>query len=51
MLRIAAQGHRFRRQHPEPARNKAIRRKLGPAKQCLETVRGIGYRFSDPMRD
>jgi two-component system, OmpR family, phosphate regulon response regulator PhoB len=30
---------------------KAIRRKLGPAKECLETVRGIGYRFSDPLRD
>jgi two-component system alkaline phosphatase synthesis response regulator PhoP len=26
---------------------KAIRRKLGPAKQCIETVRGVGYRFSD----
>ena len=27
---------------------KAIRRKLGPARDCLETVRGVGYRFSDP---
>ena len=26
---------------------KAIRRKLGPARDCLETVRGVGYRFSD----
>ena len=27
---------------------KAIRRKLGKARGCLETVRGVGYRFSDP---
>jgi len=27
---------------------KAIRRKLGKARDCLETVRGVGYRFSDP---
>jgi two-component system phosphate regulon response regulator PhoB len=27
---------------------KAIRRKLGGARDCLETVRGVGYRFSDP---
>lgn len=27
---------------------KAIRRKLGEARGCLETVRGVGYRFSDP---
>ena len=26
---------------------KAIRRKLGPAKSCVETVRGVGYRFTD----
>lgn len=26
---------------------KAIRRKLGEARACLETVRGVGYRFSD----
>jgi two-component system phosphate regulon response regulator PhoB len=26
---------------------KAIRRKLGSARDCLETVRGVGYRFSD----
>ena len=26
---------------------KAIRRKLGRVRHCLETVRGIGYRFSD----
>jgi DNA-binding response OmpR family regulator len=26
---------------------KAIRRKLGEAKRCVETVRGVGYRFSD----
>ena len=26
---------------------KSIRRKLGEAKECLETVRGVGYRFSD----
>jgi DNA-binding response OmpR family regulator len=26
---------------------KSIRRKLGEARGCLETVRGVGYRFSD----
>jgi len=26
---------------------KAIRRKLGRARDCLETVRGVGYRFTD----
>lgn len=26
---------------------KSIRRKLGKAKGCVETVRGVGYRFSD----
>jgi two-component system phosphate regulon response regulator PhoB len=26
---------------------KAIRRKLGEAKDCVETVRGVGYRFSE----
>jgi DNA-binding response OmpR family regulator len=26
---------------------KSIRRKLGEAKDCLETVRGVGYRFSE----
>jgi len=26
---------------------KSIRRKLGEARSCLETVRGVGYRFSD----
>jgi two-component system phosphate regulon response regulator PhoB len=26
---------------------KSIRRKLGEARDCLETVRGVGYRFSD----
>ncbi len=26
---------------------KNIRRKLGPARDCIETVRGVGYRFSD----
>jgi DNA-binding response OmpR family regulator len=26
---------------------KAIRRKLGKSRGCLETVRGVGYRFSD----
>ncbi|HEY8153743.1 MAG TPA: response regulator transcription factor [Myxococcota bacterium] len=30
---------------------KAIRRKLGAARDCLETVRGVGYRFSDPSPD
>ena len=30
---------------------KAIRRKLGRARDCLETVRGVGYRFSDPAPD
>ncbi len=26
---------------------KSIRRKLGKARNCIETVRGVGYRFSD----
>jgi len=26
---------------------KSIRRKLGQAKECVETVRGVGYRFSE----
>jgi DNA-binding response OmpR family regulator len=26
---------------------KSIRRKLGPARHCVETVRGVGYRFSE----
>ena len=30
---------------------KAIRRKLGAARDCLETVRGIGYRFSDTVAE
>jgi two-component system phosphate regulon response regulator PhoB len=30
---------------------KAIRRKLGAARDCLETVRGIGYRFSDAIAE
>ena len=30
---------------------KAIRRKLGAARDCLETVRGIGYRFSDAVAE
>jgi two-component system phosphate regulon response regulator PhoB len=36
---------------------KSIRRKLGPARDCIETVRGVGYRFVDdpkplaPARD
>ena len=30
---------------------KAIRRKLGRARDCLETVRGVGYRFSDPATE
>jgi two-component system phosphate regulon response regulator PhoB len=30
---------------------KAIRRKLGRARDCLETVRGIGYRFSDAVAE
>lgn len=29
---------------------KAIRRKLGIAKRCIETVRGVGYRFADLAR-
>jgi DNA-binding response OmpR family regulator len=28
---------------------KAIRAKLGPARDCIQTVRGVGYRF-DPER-
>jgi DNA-binding response OmpR family regulator len=30
---------------------KSIRRKLGKARDRLETVRGVGYRFSDPALD
>ena len=30
---------------------KSIRRKLGRAKDCIETVRGVGYRFSDFRSD
>ncbi len=30
---------------------KSIRRKLGSARAILETVRGVGYRFSDPNPD
>jgi two-component system alkaline phosphatase synthesis response regulator PhoP len=26
----------------------AIRRKLGELGSCIETVRGVGYRFADP---
>ena len=26
---------------------KSIRRKLGPDRDCIETVRGVGYRFSE----
>lgn len=29
---------------------KSLRRKLGPAREAIETVRGIGYRFADPGR-
>ncbi len=29
---------------------KRLRQKLGPARDLLETVRGIGYRFADPAR-
>jgi DNA-binding response OmpR family regulator len=28
---------------------KSIRRKLGEARDCVETVRGVGYRFSDSV--
>ena len=27
---------------------KAIRRKLGPMGECVETVRGVGYRYAEP---
>jgi DNA-binding response OmpR family regulator len=31
---------------------KSIRRKLGSARDCIETVRGVGYRFvTDPVTD
>jgi phosphate transport system protein len=36
--------HQARRQ--APALSTSIRRKLGAARDCLETVRGVGYRFS-----
>jgi len=29
---------------------KRLREKLGPARELLETVRGVGYRFADPGR-
>jgi two-component system, OmpR family, phosphate regulon response regulator PhoB len=29
---------------------KRLREKLGPARELLETVRGVGYRFADPDR-
>jgi two-component system phosphate regulon response regulator PhoB len=29
---------------------KSIRRKLGEARDCVETVRGVGYRYRDPAR-
>ena len=29
----------------------ALRRKLGSIGTCIETVRGVGYRFSTTMRD
>jgi DNA-binding response OmpR family regulator len=28
---------------------KSIRRKLGEVRSCLETVRGVGYRFTAPL--
>jgi DNA-binding response OmpR family regulator len=28
---------------------KSIRRKLGEARDCVETVRGVGYRFAEPV--
>jgi two-component system phosphate regulon response regulator PhoB len=31
------------------AHSKSIRRKLGPARACIETVRGVGYRFVEPQ--
>jgi two-component system phosphate regulon response regulator PhoB len=27
---------------------KSIRRKLGEARECVETVRGVGYRYAEP---
>jgi DNA-binding response OmpR family regulator len=27
----------------------AIRRKLGPYRDMVETIRGVGYRFLDPL--
>jgi DNA-binding response OmpR family regulator len=29
---------------------RALRQKLGPHADCLETVRGVGYRFAEPAR-
>jgi two-component system phosphate regulon response regulator PhoB len=29
----------------------ALRRKLGSASECVETVRGVGYRFADARED
>jgi DNA-binding response OmpR family regulator len=35
-----------RTQRTVDAHMKSVRRKLGPARDCVETVRGVGYRFS-----
>jgi two-component system phosphate regulon response regulator PhoB len=29
---------------------RALRQKLGEHAECLETVRGVGYRFAEPAR-
>jgi DNA-binding response OmpR family regulator len=30
---------------------KSIRRKLGPSRALLETVRGVGYRYCEPKTE
>ena len=57
--RVVRRGELLRRicRGPEPgservvdAHSKSIRRKLGDSRGCIETVRGVGYRFSDTAR-
>jgi two-component system alkaline phosphatase synthesis response regulator PhoP len=45
-------GHDAASQRVVDTHVKSIRRKLGEARHCIETVRGVGYRFSsDPIRE
>ena len=40
-------GERSRKDRTVDAHIKSIRQKLGPDRDCIETVRGIGYRFAE----